>query len=156
MATSTLQFIPQVSWVRRRDWHILTSGTVTYTKEQRYDVHHPEGSTEWTLEIKYVKQDDAGTYECQVSMTSSLQSPLTSLLRGKMVKYHSCFIVWLNYFSQEQIYLVAYDFFKILCVQLFLEFRRDRKISFSKFSNKIKKIEENEFFYLVKILKIIM
>ncbi|XP_042891398.1 lachesin-like isoform X5 [Penaeus japonicus] len=57
----------QVSWVRRRDWHILTSGTLTYTKEERFSVHHPEGSTEWTLAIKYVELSDAGTYECQIS-----------------------------------------------------------------------------------------
>ena len=57
---------PQVSWVRRRDWHILTSGALTYTREGRFAVHHPEGSTEWTLAIKYVQLEDAGTYECQV------------------------------------------------------------------------------------------
>ncbi|XP_042891397.1 hemicentin-1-like isoform X4 [Penaeus japonicus] len=61
------QHLPQVSWVRRRDWHILTSGTLTYTKEERFSVHHPEGSTEWTLAIKYVELSDAGTYECQIS-----------------------------------------------------------------------------------------
>lgn len=60
----------QVSWVRRRDWHILTSGTQTYTREERFAVHHPEGSTEWTLAIKYVQLSDAGTYECQVSATT--------------------------------------------------------------------------------------
>lgn len=39
----------------------------TYTREERFAVHHPEGSTEWTLAIKYVQLADAGTYECQVS-----------------------------------------------------------------------------------------
>ncbi|KAF2367516.1 Immunoglobulin V-set domain [Trinorchestia longiramus] len=77
--SSDRKFIPQVSWVRRRDWHILTSGTVTYTKEQRYDVHHPEGSTEWTLVIKYVKQEDAGTYECQLMSGGGLVSHLVHL-----------------------------------------------------------------------------
>ncbi|XP_018016626.1 uncharacterized protein LOC108673332 [Hyalella azteca] len=77
--SSDRKFIPQVSWVRRRDWHILTSGTVTYTKEQRYDVHHPEGSTEWTLVIKYVKLQDAGTYECQLMSGGGLVSHLVHL-----------------------------------------------------------------------------
>ncbi|XP_045107138.1 hemicentin-1-like [Portunus trituberculatus] len=69
----------QVSWVRRRDWHILTSGTLTYTREGRFAVHHPEGSTEWTLAIKYVTLDDAGTYECQVSTGDGLASHLVVL-----------------------------------------------------------------------------
>lgn len=57
----------QVSWVRRRDWHILTSGLLTYTKEGRFTMHHDEGSTKWTLAIKYLKLEDQGVYECQVS-----------------------------------------------------------------------------------------
>ncbi|CAL4217371.1 unnamed protein product, partial [Meganyctiphanes norvegica] len=69
----------QVSWVRRRDWHILTSGTVTYTNDQRFAVHHPEGSTEWTLAIHNVKQKDAGTYECQISTGDNIVSHLVHL-----------------------------------------------------------------------------
>ncbi|XP_050720357.1 hemicentin-2-like [Eriocheir sinensis] len=69
----------QVSWVRRRDWHILTSGTQTYTREERFAVHHPEGSTEWTLAIKYLELDDAGTYECQVSTGAGQASHLVRL-----------------------------------------------------------------------------
>ncbi|XP_050720147.1 hemicentin-1-like [Eriocheir sinensis] len=69
----------QVSWVRRRDWHILTSGMQTYTREERFAVHHPEGSTEWTLAIKYVQLADAGTYECQVSSGEGLESHLVNL-----------------------------------------------------------------------------
>ncbi|XP_042230265.1 hemicentin-2-like isoform X2 [Homarus americanus] len=73
------QLLPQVSWVRRRDWHILTSGTLTYTKEERFTVHHPEGSTEWTLAIKYVELEDAGTYECQISTGGGIVSHLVRL-----------------------------------------------------------------------------
>ncbi|KAK7076567.1 hypothetical protein SK128_028154, partial [Halocaridina rubra] len=69
----------QVSWVRRRDWHILTSGTVAYTKEERFTVHHPEGSTDWTLVIKYLEREDTGTYECQVSTGNGLLSRLVEL-----------------------------------------------------------------------------
>ncbi|XP_063884646.1 cell adhesion molecule DSCAML1-like isoform X1 [Scylla paramamosain] len=69
----------QVSWVRRRDWHILTSGTLTYTREGRFAVHHPEGSTEWTLAIKYVTLEDAGTYECQVSTGAGQASHIVRL-----------------------------------------------------------------------------
>jgi hypothetical protein len=57
----------QISWVRRRDWHILTSGMFTYTNDERFQVLHSEGSDDWTLQIKYVQKRDNGTYECQVS-----------------------------------------------------------------------------------------
>lgn len=61
----------QVTWVRRRDWHILTTGISTYTNDERFQVLHPEGSDDWTLQIKYVQRRDNGTYECQVSAASS-------------------------------------------------------------------------------------
>lgn len=60
--------LSQVSWVRRRDWHILTSGVLTYTNDERFQVAHTEGSDDWTLQIKYVQKRDNGTYECQVSV----------------------------------------------------------------------------------------
>lgn len=59
----------QVMWIRRRDWHILTSGTTTYTTDERYEVVHPEDADEWHLVIRYVQKRDNGTYECQVSTT---------------------------------------------------------------------------------------
>ncbi|KAF4529048.1 hypothetical protein B566_EDAN006069 [Ephemera danica] len=55
----------RISWVRRRDWHILTSGMFTYTNDERFQVLHAEGSDDWTLQIKYVQKRDNGTYECQ-------------------------------------------------------------------------------------------
>ncbi|XP_073970396.1 obscurin-like [Rhodnius prolixus] len=56
-----------VSWVRRRDWHILTSAMFTYTNDERFQVLHTEGSDDWTLQIKYVQKRDNGAYECQVA-----------------------------------------------------------------------------------------
>lgn len=66
-ANASYSLSSKVSWVRRRDWHILTSGLLTYTKEGRFTMHHNEGSTKWTLAIKYLKLEDQGVYECQVS-----------------------------------------------------------------------------------------
>ncbi|RZC37890.1 uncharacterized protein BDFB_006964, partial [Asbolus verrucosus] len=54
----------QVSWVRRRDWHILSSGLFTYTNDERFQILHAEGSDDWTLQIKFVQKRDNGTYEC--------------------------------------------------------------------------------------------
>ncbi|XP_022900537.1 limbic system-associated membrane protein-like isoform X2 [Onthophagus taurus] len=56
-----------VSWMRKRDLHILTSGIHTYTGDGRFSVRHPEHSDDWDLRIEYVQKRDAGVYECQVN-----------------------------------------------------------------------------------------
>ena len=42
----------QVSWVRLSDWHILTTGVVTYTKDDRISVLYKEGSLDWILKVE--------------------------------------------------------------------------------------------------------
>ncbi|XP_031338566.1 lachesin isoform X2 [Photinus pyralis] len=56
-----------VSWMRKRDLHILTSSIHTYTGDARFSVRHPEHSDDWDLRIEYVQKRDAGVYECQVN-----------------------------------------------------------------------------------------
>mgnify|MGYP003318416440 CR=1 FL=1 len=56
----------QVSWMRQRDWHILTVGRKAYTTDQRFRVIHREGTLDWLLEVKFVQLRDSGMYECQV------------------------------------------------------------------------------------------
>ncbi|CAM1311520.1 Uncharacterised protein g5717 [Pycnogonum litorale] len=56
-----------VSWIRKKDLHILTIGTFAYTTDNRYSTMHMENSDDWTLEIQYPEKSDAGIYECQVS-----------------------------------------------------------------------------------------
>ncbi|KAF0310912.1 Zwei Ig domain protein zig-8 [Amphibalanus amphitrite] len=56
-----------VSWIRKRDLHILTTDIFTYTSDARYQVAHPEGSQNWTLLVKYAQARDTGVYECQVN-----------------------------------------------------------------------------------------
>ena len=41
----------QVSWVRLSDWHILTSGVVSFTKDDRISVLYREGSLDWILQV---------------------------------------------------------------------------------------------------------
>lgn len=65
---------PSISWIRLRDWHILTNGVVTYTSDNRFQVLHKEGSYDWVLQIKYVQERDAGQYECQVSTNTGILS----------------------------------------------------------------------------------
>ncbi|XP_046438745.1 uncharacterized protein LOC124190212 isoform X2 [Daphnia pulex] len=58
----------QVTWIRIRDWHILTSGLLTYTADARFRIKHTENTeaSEWTLEIKFLQKRDEGTYYCQI------------------------------------------------------------------------------------------
>lgn len=57
----------QVSWIRKRDLHILTVGILTYTNDQRFQSLHSDGTDEWTLKVSSPQRRDSGTYECQVS-----------------------------------------------------------------------------------------
>ena len=54
-----------MSWIRRRDWHILSVGDSVFTQDARFQLHHDDGS-KWTLMIKFLKEGDEGTYVCQV------------------------------------------------------------------------------------------
>ncbi|KAL1431178.1 hypothetical protein MTO96_014561 [Rhipicephalus appendiculatus] len=56
-----------VSWIRRRDLHVLTVGRFTYTSDQRFQAIHMDNSDLWMLQIQYPQKKDAGMYECQVS-----------------------------------------------------------------------------------------
>uniref|UniRef100_A0A1B0GEJ8 Ig-like domain-containing protein n=2 Tax=Glossina TaxID=44049 RepID=A0A1B0GEJ8_GLOMM len=56
-----------VSWMRKRDLHILTTNIYTYTGDQRFAVVHPPGSDDWDLKVEYAQQRDTGIYECQVN-----------------------------------------------------------------------------------------
>ncbi|GJQ69947.1 hypothetical protein Trydic_g13338 [Trypoxylus dichotomus] len=56
-----------VSWVRHRDIHILTVGSYTYTSDQRFHTTHHFENDDWTLQIKWAQNRDAGVYECQIS-----------------------------------------------------------------------------------------
>ncbi|XP_048512582.1 zwei Ig domain protein zig-8 isoform X2 [Athalia rosae] len=56
-----------VSWIRKRDLHILTAGILTYTSDQRFQVIRPDKSENWTLQIKFPQERDSGIYECQVN-----------------------------------------------------------------------------------------
>lgn len=75
----------QVSWMRKRDLHILTSSIYTYTGDERFSVKHPEASDEWTLKIDYVQQRDAGVYECQVNTEPKMNLAFVLRVEGKIL-----------------------------------------------------------------------
>ena len=73
----------QVSWIRKRDLHILTVGILTYTNDQRFQSLHSEGSDEWTLRISSPQPRDSGTYECQVSTEPKISQGFRLNVVGK-------------------------------------------------------------------------
>ncbi|XP_026740955.1 limbic system-associated membrane protein-like [Trichoplusia ni] len=56
-----------VSWIRKRDLHILTVGVHTYSSDARFAALHTDNSDEWTLRVAPAQPRDSGAYECQVS-----------------------------------------------------------------------------------------
>ncbi|XP_042884804.1 zwei Ig domain protein zig-8-like isoform X1 [Penaeus japonicus] len=56
-----------VSWIRRRDHHLITVGAATYSNDERFQVTYSENSQDWTLHVRYAQPRDAGVYECQLS-----------------------------------------------------------------------------------------
>uniref|UniRef100_A0A6A7G0D1 Neural cell adhesion molecule 1-like isoform X2 n=1 Tax=Hirondellea gigas TaxID=1518452 RepID=A0A6A7G0D1_9CRUS len=69
----------QISWIRKRDWHVLTSGLQTFTNDERFTVTHKDGADDWTLNIKFLQKRDNGTYECQISTASGIVSQFVHL-----------------------------------------------------------------------------
>ena len=65
--TLRLLIVLQVSWIRRRDSHILTVDRYTFIADERFQAFLVEATDTWKLQIKYVQARDAGQYECQVS-----------------------------------------------------------------------------------------
>ncbi|XP_042871907.1 uncharacterized protein LOC122253153 [Penaeus japonicus] len=57
----------QVSWIRRRDLHVLTTASYTYTTDSRFRAIHARKSPYWVLRIDSPTVNDSGVYECQVS-----------------------------------------------------------------------------------------
>nr|XP_018901766.1 PREDICTED: hemicentin-2-like [Bemisia tabaci] len=66
-----------VSWVRKRDSHILTVDRYTFVGDDRYQAFQADGTDAWTLQIKFVQPRDAGQYECQVSTEPKLSHMVT-------------------------------------------------------------------------------
>lgn len=57
----------QVSWIRSKDLHILTSGPITFSSDSRFEAVASPGGDFWGLRIRGVHLSDSGQYECQVN-----------------------------------------------------------------------------------------
>lgn len=67
-----------VSWIRHNDVNILSLNQLLYTKDTRVSVMVTPDMDEWELQIRDVKKEDEGQYECQVN-TNPLSQLLASL-----------------------------------------------------------------------------
>ncbi|XP_022243421.1 zwei Ig domain protein zig-8-like [Limulus polyphemus] len=56
-----------VSWIRRKDFHILTVGTDTYISDYRFQTVRISHDNDWVLQMRFAQLKDGGIYECQVS-----------------------------------------------------------------------------------------
>ncbi|XP_040563955.1 limbic system-associated membrane protein isoform X2 [Lepeophtheirus salmonis] len=63
-----------VSWIRRKDWHIISTGLFIYLNDARFGIQRRQGTQDWTLLIKSVQKRDEGTYVCQVSTKEGVVS----------------------------------------------------------------------------------
>lgn len=57
-----------VSWIRRKDFQLLTVGLSTHSSDKRFLVEHTRHMGHWSLRIKSVRDSDRGLYECQLSI----------------------------------------------------------------------------------------
>lgn len=78
--------------MRKRDLHILTSDTFTYTGDQRFSVLHTVGSDDWDLKIDFVQQRDSGIYECQMNTEPKINLAFFLEVTGKLHKLNAFFI----------------------------------------------------------------
>ncbi|XP_017760223.1 PREDICTED: uncharacterized protein LOC108550839 [Eufriesea mexicana] len=91
-----------VSWIRKRDLHILTVGVLTYTSDGRFQSVHIEGSDEWTLKITSSQVRDSGIYECQVSTESKISQAFNL---NVVVRYKDEYVI--NYSQRGGINVVT-------------------------------------------------
>lgn len=80
----------QITWIRRRDWHILSSGDQMYTNDERFGIIHTPGTNTWTLQIKFVQRRDHGMYECQVTINTHKHKIQNLLFHYYLIQLFCC------------------------------------------------------------------
>ncbi|CAO1416132.1 unnamed protein product [Diamesa serratosioi] len=65
-----------VFWIRSTDLQILTAGKDTFTSDDRITLNHANifDNTDWSLVISNVKNEDNGTYECQINTEPKMKN----------------------------------------------------------------------------------
>ncbi|XP_037045599.1 junctional adhesion molecule-like [Bradysia coprophila] len=72
-----------VSWIRTVDLQILTSGSITFTGDNRFSTEPTDDilSNCWGLMIRNVRYTDTGQYECQLNTSPKLKINVTLIVR---------------------------------------------------------------------------
>jgi hypothetical protein len=104
--------VVQVSWIRTRDLHILTSGSLTYTSDSRFEVLHAPGSEVWTLRIMSAQPRDQGKYECQVNTDPKLNFAVFLTVKGMPLSCYICHV-----FCRANVNCVPFNKVYTLCSQ---------------------------------------
>jgi len=80
---SSLFYLSQVSWIRKKDLHILTSENFVFSGDQRFAVLHHIDTSEWNLQIEHATMRDSGTYECQVNTEPKIKLSVNLEVTGE-------------------------------------------------------------------------
>ncbi|KAG1685372.1 Zwei Ig domain protein zig-8 [Nymphon striatum] len=105
-----------ISWIRQKDYQILTVGTLRYTGEERFNALPRRETGDWVLQINFVHPNDSGIYECQIGTDPKISLEVylkveeaTAMIRGGSslhvhvgsdvtitceVSSHSIFVLW--------------------------------------------------------------
>ncbi|XP_071546410.1 zwei Ig domain protein zig-8-like [Panulirus ornatus] len=94
----------QVSWIRGRDLHVLSSGQVTFSSDSRVSVSHVPDS--WMLTIRYTQPRDAGSYSCQVNT----QPPIATWYNLTVIEVRA------NILGKETLYVQSGSTVTLECV----------------------------------------
>ncbi|XP_022900542.1 protein amalgam-like isoform X2 [Onthophagus taurus] len=70
-----------VSWIRKKDLHILTSGPISFTADNRFEALYSNVDF-WGLRIRGVKLSDMGQYECQVNTDPKINFAMNLSVSG--------------------------------------------------------------------------
>lgn len=65
-----------MSWLRKKDIHILASENFVFSGDQRFSVLHQPDLNEWNLKIESATQKDSGVYESNMSSRARSQAKL--------------------------------------------------------------------------------
>ena len=66
-----LLFLFQISFVRQRDFRILSNGHSLFTTDGRFEIIHRAKTVDWILRLRRAQLADSGRYMCQVSELSA-------------------------------------------------------------------------------------
>ena len=70
----------QVSWIRKRDSHILTVDSTTFISDDRFYILKPERRHVWTLRIRWVRNICMSRISIEFHVNPNLQNWILTLL----------------------------------------------------------------------------